>query len=163
MLTHNNLSTRTEYWIVATFHYLQWQRQSQEINSAVHSSFPSCPTIHGGNAGPIHLLSSLPSRVCFCSRSRYRIIHLGITRLPYTEQQRWLTQGLCLYCGVGGHQFMFHSSSTFCGKFSPRSISWIPVVVNLTVPGISVSVAALIVSGSAKNLISGNFCHKLKL
>ncbi len=90
------------------------------------------------------------------------------TRLSSSEWQRRLTQGLCLYCGAGGHVI------STCSIRPPRPMVSVikPVVANmqpltaiviLTASNVCVPVHALLDSGSAGNFISGSLCHQLNL
>lgn len=90
------------------------------------------------------------------------------TRLSYTERQRRLTQGLCLYCVAGGHII------SVCPIRPPRpmvSVLCTPIAhlrpltttVILTASDVSLPVDALLVSGSAGNFISRSFCRQLHL
>ncbi len=89
-------------------------------------------------------------------------------RLSSAERQRRITRGLCLYCGNGGHVI------STCPIRPPRllvsAIQPIPqnmkplsIVVTLIAPNVSVSVNALLDSGSAGNFISGSLCRQLKI
>ncbi len=90
------------------------------------------------------------------------------TRLSPSERQRRMTQGLCLYCGVGGHVI------STCSIRPPRPMVSVikPVVANmqpltaiviLTASNVCVPVHALLDSGSAGNFISGSLCRQLNL
>ncbi|KAL0150345.1 hypothetical protein M9458_054347 [Cirrhinus mrigala] len=93
---------------------------------------------------------------------------LDSRKLSSTERQRRLTRGLCLYCGASGHLRLN------CPSRPTRS--WVSVVqsdaenlhplttnVKIITPTYSVSVSALLDSGSAGNFISGALCRQLKL
>ncbi|KAL0159647.1 hypothetical protein M9458_043372, partial [Cirrhinus mrigala] len=88
-------------------------------------------------------------------------------KLSSTERQRRLTRGLCMYCGTSGHLRLNCPSRLTC--------SWVSVVqsdaenlhplttkVQITSTH-SVSVTALLDSGSAGNFILGTLCRQLKL
>ncbi|ROL53350.1 Sterile alpha and TIR motif-containing protein 1 [Anabarilius grahami] len=88
------------------------------------------------------------------------------SRLTPSERQRRLTLNLCLYCGAPGHAI------SACPTRPPRPMvsAIIPslrkmkpltTVVNLA--GISLTVVALLNSGSAGNFISGALCRQLRL
>ncbi|ROL50103.1 Retrotransposon-derived protein PEG10 [Anabarilius grahami] len=88
--------------------------------------------------------------------------------LTPSERQRRLTLNLCLYCGAPGHEI------SACPTRPPRPMvsAIIPslrkmkpltTVVNLTAAGISLTVVALLDSGSAGNFISGALCRQLRL
>ncbi|KAL0152330.1 hypothetical protein M9458_052053 [Cirrhinus mrigala] len=89
-------------------------------------------------------------------------------KLSATERQRRLTRGLCLYGGASGHMRLN------CPSRPKRS--WVSVIqsdtkkltplttnVMVTTATISVSVTALVDSGSAGNFISGTLCRQLQL
>ncbi|KAL0165965.1 hypothetical protein M9458_037809, partial [Cirrhinus mrigala] len=89
-------------------------------------------------------------------------------KLPSTERQRRLTRGLCIYCGASGHLRLN------CPSRPTRS--WVSVIqsdaenlhplttnVQIITSTLSVSVTALLDSGSAGNFISGTLCRQLKL
>ncbi|KAL0195105.1 hypothetical protein M9458_008677 [Cirrhinus mrigala] len=93
---------------------------------------------------------------------------LNSGKLSATERQRRLTRGLCLYCGASGHMRLN------CPSRPKRS--WVSVIqsdiekltplttnVMVTTATISVSVTALVDSGSAGNFISGTLCRQLQL
>ncbi|ROL53791.1 Retrotransposon-derived protein PEG10 [Anabarilius grahami] len=90
------------------------------------------------------------------------------SRLTSSERQRRLTLNLCLYCGAPGHAI------SACPTRPPRPMvsAIIPslrkmkpltTVLNLTAAGISLTVVALLDSGSAGNFISGTLCRQLRL
>ncbi|ROL47749.1 Retrotransposon-derived protein PEG10 [Anabarilius grahami] len=90
------------------------------------------------------------------------------SRLTPTERQRRLTLNLCLYCGDPGHVI------SACPTRPPRPMvsAIIPsiqkmkpltTIVNLTAADISLTVVALLDSGSAGNFISGALCRQLHL
>ncbi len=90
------------------------------------------------------------------------------TRLSSSERQRRLTQGLCLYCGAGGHVIAacpIRPPRPMVSVIMPLIINMQPFtsIVKLTASGISLSVHALLDSGSAGNFISRNLCRQLKL
>uniref|UniRef100_A0A8C2GHW3 Gypsy retrotransposon integrase-like protein 1 n=1 Tax=Cyprinus carpio TaxID=7962 RepID=A0A8C2GHW3_CYPCA len=93
---------------------------------------------------------------------------LDSNHLTRTERQRRLTQNLCLYCGSPGHVL------STCPIRPPRSLvsaifptikqmKPLTTIVTLTAADISVSVNALLDSGSAGNFISGSLCRQLHL
>uniref|UniRef100_A0A8C1MIW4 CCHC-type domain-containing protein n=1 Tax=Cyprinus carpio TaxID=7962 RepID=A0A8C1MIW4_CYPCA len=93
---------------------------------------------------------------------------LDSNHLTRTEWQRRLTQNLCLYCGSPGHIL------STCPIRPPRSLvsaifptikqmKPLTPIVTLTAADISVSVNALLDSGSAGNFISGSLCRQLHL
>ncbi|KAK3548372.1 hypothetical protein QTP70_011698 [Hemibagrus guttatus] len=95
-------------------------------------------------------------------------MHLGTSHLTPAERQRRLTQNLCLYCGAPGH------ATPACPIHPPRPMvstifPFLPKIKPLTMQGTlttthaSVSVVALLDSGSAGNFISGTLCRQLKL
>ncbi|KAK3513472.1 hypothetical protein QTP70_015467, partial [Hemibagrus guttatus] len=92
----------------------------------------------------------------------------GTTHLNPAERQRRLTQSLCLYCGDPGHAL------PACPIRPPRPMvstvfSFLPHMKPLTTHGTlttactSVTVVALLDSGSAANFISGTLCRQLGL
>ncbi|KAK3532671.1 hypothetical protein QTP86_027655 [Hemibagrus guttatus] len=95
-------------------------------------------------------------------------MHLGASHLTPAERQRRLTRNLCLYCGAPGHAL------PECPIRSPRPmvstiVPSLPQMKPLTTHGTlsttlsSVSVVALLDSGSAGNFISGTLCRQLGL
>ncbi|KAK3536778.1 hypothetical protein QTP86_025088, partial [Hemibagrus guttatus] len=95
-------------------------------------------------------------------------MHLGASHLTPAERQRWLTRNLCLYCGAPGHAL------PECPIRPPRPmvstiVPSLPQMKPLTTHGTlsttlsSVSVVALLDSGSAGNFISGTLCRQLGL
>ncbi|KAK3542973.1 hypothetical protein QTP70_008091 [Hemibagrus guttatus] len=95
-------------------------------------------------------------------------MQLGTTCLNPAERQRRLTQSLCLYCGDPGHAL------PVCPIRPPRPMvstifSFLPHMKPLTTHGTlttartSVTVVALLNSGSAANFISGTLCRQLGL
>ncbi|KAK3555087.1 hypothetical protein QTP86_008044 [Hemibagrus guttatus] len=92
----------------------------------------------------------------------------GTTHLNPAERQRRLTQSLCLYCGDPGHAL------PACPIRHPRPMvstvfSFLPHMKPLTTHGTlttactSVTVVALLDSGSAANFVSGTLCRQLRL
>ncbi|KAK3506694.1 hypothetical protein QTP70_015432 [Hemibagrus guttatus] len=92
----------------------------------------------------------------------------GTTHLNPAERQRRLTQSLCLYCGDPWH------ARPACPILPPRPMvstvfSVLPHMKPLTTHGTlttactSVTVVALLDSGSAANFISGTLCRQLGL
>ncbi|ROL50090.1 Retrotransposon-derived protein PEG10 [Anabarilius grahami] len=90
------------------------------------------------------------------------------SRLTSSERQRRLTLHLCLYCGAPGHIIsacpirpprpMVSAIIPSLKKMKPLS-----TVVNLTAADVSITVVALLDSGSAGNFISGALCRQLRL
>ncbi|ROL54940.1 Retrotransposon-derived protein PEG10 [Anabarilius grahami] len=90
------------------------------------------------------------------------------SRLTPSERQRRLTLHLCLYCGAPGHIIsacpirpprpMVSAIIPSLKKMKPLS-----TVVNLTAADVSITVVALLDSGSAGNFISGALCRQLRL
>ncbi|KAK3519335.1 hypothetical protein QTP70_024760, partial [Hemibagrus guttatus] len=95
-------------------------------------------------------------------------MHLGTSHLTPAEWQRRLTQNLCLYCGAPGHALpvcpirptrpMVSTIFPFLPQMKPLTTHG-TVSTNLS----SVSVVALLDSGSAGNFISGTLCRQLRL
>ncbi|KAK3519255.1 hypothetical protein QTP70_023101 [Hemibagrus guttatus] len=93
-------------------------------------------------------------------------MHLGTSHLTPAERQRRLTQNLCLYCGAPGHAIptcpirpprpMVSTIFPFLPKMKPLTTQG-----TLTTTHASVSVVALLDSGSAGNFISGILCRQL--
>ncbi|KAK3559369.1 hypothetical protein QTP86_012780 [Hemibagrus guttatus] len=92
----------------------------------------------------------------------------GTTHLNPAERQKRLTQSLCLYCGDPGHAL------PACPIRPPRPMvstvfSFLPHMKPLTTHGTlttaytSVTVVALLDSGSAANFVSGTLCRQLGL
>ncbi|ROL48082.1 Retrotransposon-derived protein PEG10 [Anabarilius grahami] len=90
------------------------------------------------------------------------------SRLTPTERHRRLTLNLCLYCGTPGHVI------SACPTRPPRpmvsailpstpKMKPLTTVVNLTAAATSLTVVALLDSGSAGNFISGSLCRQLRL
>ncbi|KAK3570478.1 hypothetical protein QTP86_019826 [Hemibagrus guttatus] len=95
-------------------------------------------------------------------------MHLGSSRLTPAEWQRRLTQNLCLYCGAPGHAI------SACPIRPPRpmvstifpsipKMKPLTTIGTLTAAQVSITVVALLDSGSAGNFISGALCHQLRL
>ncbi|KAL0153973.1 hypothetical protein M9458_050730, partial [Cirrhinus mrigala] len=89
-------------------------------------------------------------------------------RLTQTERQRRITQGLCLYCGKPGHHIQDCPTRPLrpvVSSIMPMSEKLNPLttVVTLTVEKFSISVAALIDSGSAGNFIAGHTARQLRV
>ncbi|KAK3560575.1 hypothetical protein QTP86_010914 [Hemibagrus guttatus] len=90
------------------------------------------------------------------------------THLNPAERQRRLTQSLCLYCGDPGHALpvcpirplwpMVNTIFSFLPHMKPLSTHG-----TLTTARTSVTVVALLDSGSAANFISGTLCRQLGL
>ncbi len=95
-------------------------------------------------------------------------MQLDSHRLTRTERARRLATGLCLYCGTSGHFIQMRPShpprpavSTL--QVEPE-ISILPLLtVQLLTPHHSISVSALIDSGSSGNFISQNLLKRLNL
>ncbi|KAK3526680.1 hypothetical protein QTP70_031470, partial [Hemibagrus guttatus] len=95
-------------------------------------------------------------------------LQLGTTHLNPTERQRRLTQSLCLYCGDPGHALpvcpihpprpMVSTIFSFLSQMKPLTTHG-----TLTTVHTSVTVVALLDSGSAANFISGTLCRQLEL
>ncbi|KAK3561631.1 hypothetical protein QTP86_011254 [Hemibagrus guttatus] len=95
-------------------------------------------------------------------------MQLVTMHLNPAERQRRLTQSLCLYCGAPGHAL------PVCPIRPPRPMvstifSFLPHMKPLTTHGTlttartSVTVVALLDSGSAANFVSGTLCRQLGL
>ncbi|KAI2644950.1 Transposon Ty3-I Gag-Pol polyprotein [Labeo rohita] len=89
-------------------------------------------------------------------------------KLSSTERQRRLTRGLCLYCGGSGHMKLNCPSRprrTWVSVLQSETEKLLPLTTNVIVTTVlnSVTVTALIDSGSAGNFISGTLCRQLKL
>ncbi|ROL41602.1 Retrotransposon-derived protein PEG10 [Anabarilius grahami] len=90
------------------------------------------------------------------------------SRLTSSERQRRLTLHLCLYCEAPGHIIsacpirpprpMVSAIIPSLKKMKPLS-----TVVSLTAADVSITVVALLDSGSAGNFISGALCRQLRL
>ncbi|XP_048022275.1 uncharacterized protein LOC125252755 [Megalobrama amblycephala] len=90
------------------------------------------------------------------------------SHLTPSERHRRLTLNLCLYCGAPGHAI------AACPTRPPRpmvsaiilsiqKMKPLTTVVNLTAADISLTVFALLDSGSAGNFVSGALCRQLHL
>ncbi|KAK3524756.1 hypothetical protein QTP86_002500 [Hemibagrus guttatus] len=95
-------------------------------------------------------------------------MHLGASHLTPAERQRRLTQNLCLYCGVPGHALPkcpIHPPRPMVSTIFPSLPQMKPLTTHgmLSTPLSSVSVVALLDSGSAGNFISGTLCRQLGL
>ncbi|KAL0180404.1 hypothetical protein M9458_025846 [Cirrhinus mrigala] len=95
-----------------------------------------------------------------------RILDSG--KLSSTERQRRLTRGHCLYCGGSGHMRLNCPSRprrTWVSVLQSETEKLLPLTTNVIVTTAlnSVTVTALIDSGSAGNFISGTLCRQLKL
>ncbi|KAI2662149.1 Transposon Tf2-9 polyprotein [Labeo rohita] len=89
-------------------------------------------------------------------------------KLSPAEQQRRLTRGLCLYCGASGHLRLNCPSRPALYRVSVirsdvEKVHPLTTNVQLFTTTSSVSVTALLDSGSAGNFISGSLCRQLKL
>ncbi|KAK3507044.1 hypothetical protein QTP70_001909, partial [Hemibagrus guttatus] len=80
------------------------------------------------------------------------------THLNPAERQRRLTQSLCLYCGDPGHALPVCPIHPHLPHMKPLSTHG-----TLTTARTSVTVVALLDSGSAANFISGTLCRQLGL
>ncbi|KAL0147094.1 hypothetical protein M9458_057618, partial [Cirrhinus mrigala] len=85
-----------------------------------------------------------------------------------SSRQRRLTRGLCLYCGGSGHMRLNCPSRprrTWVSVLQSETVKLLPLTTNVIVTTAlnSVTVTALIDSGSAGNFISGTLCRQLKL
>ncbi|ROL47168.1 Retrotransposon-derived protein PEG10 [Anabarilius grahami] len=90
------------------------------------------------------------------------------SHLTPSERQRRLTLNLCLYCGAPGHAISACPTRPPCPMVSAiipslRKMKPLTTVVNLTAAGISLTMVALLDSGSAGNFISGALCRQLRL
>ncbi|KAK3545144.1 hypothetical protein QTP70_001463 [Hemibagrus guttatus] len=95
-------------------------------------------------------------------------MHLGTFHLTPAERQRRLTQNLCLYCGAPGHAIPacpIHPPCSMVSTIFPVLPKMRPLTTHgtLTTSHASVSVVALLDSGSAGNFISGTLCRQLGL
>ncbi|KAK3531831.1 hypothetical protein QTP70_029712 [Hemibagrus guttatus] len=95
-------------------------------------------------------------------------MHLGSSHLTPAERQRRLAQNLCLYCGSPGHAI------SACPIRPPRpmvstifpsipKMKPLTTIGTLTAAHVSITVVALLYSGSAGNFISGTLCRQLRL
>ncbi len=90
------------------------------------------------------------------------------TRLSLTERHRRLCQGLCLYCGASGHTIAtcpVRPPRLMVSAITPQVTNMCPLttVVQLTAHDVSLSVVALIDSGSAANFIAGTLTITTKI
>ncbi len=89
-------------------------------------------------------------------------------QLSSAERQRRLTRGLCLYCGAQGHIILacpLRPPRPVVSAILPKIVKMEPLTtcVTLTASNVSISVSALLDSGSAGNFISRAPCHQLSL
>ncbi len=89
-------------------------------------------------------------------------------QLSSAERQRRLTRGLCLYCGAQGHIILacpLRPPRPVVSAILPKIVKMEPLTtcVTLTASNVSISVSALLDSGSAGNFISRAPCHPLSL
>ncbi|ROL45710.1 Retrotransposon-derived protein PEG10 [Anabarilius grahami] len=90
------------------------------------------------------------------------------SRLTPSERQRRLTLNLCLYCGAPGHAIAacpIRPPRPMVSAIIPSTKKMKPLttVINLTAADVSLTVVALLDSGSAGNFISGALCRQLRL
>ncbi|ROI96441.1 Retrotransposon-derived protein PEG10 [Anabarilius grahami] len=90
------------------------------------------------------------------------------SRLTPSERQRRLTLNLCLYCGTPGHAIAacpIRPPRPMVSAIIPsiKKMKPLTTVVNLTAADVSLTVVALLDSGSAGNFISGALCRQLRL
>ncbi|ROI15617.1 Retrotransposon-derived protein PEG10 [Anabarilius grahami] len=90
------------------------------------------------------------------------------SRLSPSERCRRLTLNLCLYCGAPGHVIAACPTQPPRPMVSaiipsPHKMKPLTTVVNLTAADISLTVVALLDSGSAGNFVSSALCRKLCL
>ncbi|KAK3560466.1 hypothetical protein QTP86_009626 [Hemibagrus guttatus] len=95
-------------------------------------------------------------------------MHLGTFHLTPAERQRRLTQNLCLYCGAPGHAIPtcpIRPPHPMVSTIFPVLPKMKPLTTHgtLTTTCASISVVALLDSGSAGNCISGTLCRQLGL
>ncbi|KAK3559058.1 hypothetical protein QTP86_001105 [Hemibagrus guttatus] len=95
-------------------------------------------------------------------------MHLGSSHLTPAERQRRLTQNLCLYCGALGHAIPacpIRLPRPTVSTIFPSTPKMKPLTTigTLTTAHFSVTVVALLNSGSAGNFISGTLCRQLGL
>lgn len=88
------------------------------------------------------------------------------THLTLAEWHRRLTQKWCLYCGTGGHYIAFcivQPPQPMVSSITCPDVNTSPLtsVVTLTASDVSISVTALLDSGSASNFISGDSATNL--
>ncbi|MGL5501319.1 MAG: DUF4939 domain-containing protein, partial [Plesiomonas shigelloides] len=115
-----------------------------------------------------HAPSYHPRQPGYVSSPEPEPMQVESNRLTGAERQRRLTQGLCLYCGARGHVI------AACPTRPPRSmvsalrshhVSSKPLTteVILTASDLSISVRALLDSGSAGNFLSDSLCRQLDI
>ncbi|KAL0147889.1 hypothetical protein M9458_056810 [Cirrhinus mrigala] len=95
-------------------------------------------------------------------------MQIDYSRLSSTERWRRLTQGLCLYCGQNGHLLQTcpvrpPRSMVSVVSYSSTNVRPLTTAIQLTTPHHSVTVHALLDSGSAGNFISQDLCNQLRL
>ncbi|KAI2655851.1 Transposon Tf2-8 polyprotein [Labeo rohita] len=90
------------------------------------------------------------------------------TRLSWTEQNRRITLGLCFYCGQQGHLIRtcpirppHPVLSTIQSEVETASLTLLPVTLHT--PDCSLSLSALVDSGSSDNFISQECLNQLQL
>ncbi|KAK3538047.1 hypothetical protein QTP70_027401 [Hemibagrus guttatus] len=95
-------------------------------------------------------------------------MHLGSSHLTPAERQRRLTQNLCLYCGAPGHAISacpIRPPRPMVSTISPSTPKMKPLTTigTLTSAHLSITMVALLNSGSAGNFISGALCWQFGL
>ncbi|KAK3563121.1 hypothetical protein QTP86_016357 [Hemibagrus guttatus] len=95
-------------------------------------------------------------------------MHLGSSHLTPAERQRRLTQNLCLYCGAPGHAIsacpIRHPRPMVSTIFpSTPKMKPLTTIGTLTSAHLSITMVALLNSGSAGNFISGALCWQFGL
>lgn len=95
-------------------------------------------------------------------------MQLDSTRIPLSERQRRITQGLCLYCASNEHHIAdcpVRPSRALVSTIQPEKHIYTPLSANvkLSLHHMSVIVTALLDSGSAGNFISAKLCKQFNI
>ncbi|ROL52393.1 Retrotransposon-derived protein PEG10 [Anabarilius grahami] len=126
----------------------------------------ACPQEHQGQSFSTSLLCR--SELVSSPEPANEPMEVENSRLTPTERHRRLTLNLCLYCGTPGHVISACPTRPLRPMVSailPSTPKMKPLttVVNLTAAATSLTVVALLDSGSAGNFISGSLCRQLRL
>ncbi len=152
---HNSLHMMTP---VALKNVFSCPSVAQTLCSPVLQLHKSPPAMHS-SAGQSHFTPTDPAP---------EPMIIVRQRLSSAERQRRLTRGLCLYCGAQGHIILacpLRPPRPVVSAILPKIVKMEPLTtcVTLTASNVSISVSALLDSGSAGNFISWAPCHQLSL
>ncbi len=137
-----------------------------QLSSRVASRILSCVEDHPGQNNFYPLLHR-PENVS-PSEPIPEPMQVETTKLSLSERQRWLSQGLCLYCGASGHVIStcpIHPPRCLVSAHIPSPTNIKPLTTNalIMVSDVSLPVNALLDSGSSGNFISGTLSRQLNL